>query len=41
MRWSREQLEAYLTRPGKPHALYGTEKPIYDVLAAVTRALRR
>jgi N-acetyl sugar amidotransferase len=40
MRWSSAQLAAYLARPGKPHALYGTEKPIYDVLAAATRVLR-
>jgi hypothetical protein len=39
MQWSREQLDAYLARPGKPHSLYGTEKPLYDVLVPVARRL--
>jgi hypothetical protein len=41
MGWSSDQLRAYLARPGKPHALYGTEKPLYDVLVPVARLLLR
>jgi N-acetyl sugar amidotransferase len=39
MHWSREQLDAYLARPGKPHDLYGSEKPFYDVVVPVARKL--
>lgn len=41
MGWSGEQLRAYLARPGKPHAAYGTEKPLYDVLVPLGRLLLR
>ena len=30
MGWSREKLDAYLARPGVPHDVYPTEKPLWD-----------
>jgi N-acetyl sugar amidotransferase len=39
MRWTQAQLDAYLARPGKPHAMYGSEKLLYNVLAPATRRL--
>ena len=34
MGWSRGDLEAYLARPEKPHAIYGSEKALYDFLSS-------
>lgn len=31
MDWSQEDLTQYMRRPGKPHELYGTEKPVWDL----------
>jgi N-acetyl sugar amidotransferase len=39
MRWTRAQLDEYLARPGKPHALYGSEHPVYRIVVPVTRRL--
>ena len=41
MGWTEQQLEAYLARPGKPHALYGTEKPINDIVVPISRRILR
>jgi len=34
MGWTRGDLEAYLARPEKPHAMYGSEKVLYDFLSS-------
>lgn len=34
MGWSRGDLEAYLARPEKSHAIYGSEKALYDFLSS-------
>ena len=34
MGWSRGDLETYLARPEKSHAIYGTEKALYDFLSS-------
>lgn len=39
MGWTAQQLEAYLARPAKPHAMYGTEKPAYEILIPISRRL--
>jgi N-acetyl sugar amidotransferase len=39
MQWTRAQFDDYLARPGKPHALYGSEKAIYSIVEPVCRRL--
>lgn len=37
MGWSREQLDAYLQRPGVPHSAYPTERPFKEMLSGGLR----
>lgn len=37
MGWSRDKLDEYLARPGKPHDAYPTEKALWDRLLAIYR----
>jgi hypothetical protein len=39
MLWSSEQLAAYLARPGRPHAGYGTEKRVYRAVIGISERL--
>ncbi len=39
MGWSRQQLEDYLARPGKPHDLYGSERAAYRLLVPAARKI--
>lgn len=39
MGWSREKLDAYLARPGVPHDVYPTEKPLWDQAMVAYRRL--
>lgn len=41
MNWSRDQLDDYLARGEKPHAAYGTEKPLWDFLGRIQRLIFR
>jgi len=38
MGWSRDQLEDYLSRPGKSHLDYPSEKPLFDFFCKLYRA---
>ncbi len=40
MGWTQEQLDAYLARPGKSHAIYGSERPLYDRVMRAGALLR-
>lgn len=35
--WSEQQLEDYIARPAKGHAIYGTEKPLWDACLDIYR----
>lgn len=35
MGWTTEELYGYLQRPEQPHAMYGTEKPLWDLLRKI------
>lgn len=40
--WSEQQLDEYISRPAKSHAMYGTEKPLWDAcLGFYRKYLRR
>ena len=39
MGWTRQRLEEYLARPAKPHAMYGSEKPAYELLMPISQRL--
>ena len=41
MRWTREQLDAYLKRPEKPHTLYGSEIGLFNALLAIYKRFKR
>lgn len=40
MGWTNEQLAEYIARPEVPHAVYGTEKPLFEKLGKVGRSLK-
>jgi N-acetyl sugar amidotransferase len=40
MGWTREKLDEYLARPGKPHNSYPSEKPLWDRAIATYRRFR-
>jgi hypothetical protein len=40
MGWTREKLDEYLARPGKPHDAYPTEKPLWDRALGIFTKLR-
>lgn len=41
MKWSRDDLEGYIKRSGKPHDRYGTELHLWSFLRATKRLYRR
>jgi len=41
MGWSGEQLDAYVSLPGKLHSDYPSEKPLYDFLIGLYRRLQK
>lgn len=40
MNWTKEKLAEYLVRPAIPHQLYGTEKDLFNRLAAIKNFIR-
>jgi hypothetical protein len=38
MGWTSAQLDEYIKRPGKPHIMYGSEKPLWDWVFANRRS---
>lgn len=41
MKWTRMQLEGYIARPEISHAMYGTEKPLWDALLRIYAIKKR
>ncbi len=41
MRWAKEQLEEYLSRPEKPHTIYGSERWLWEGLRKVYGVVRK
>ncbi len=41
MRWTQDQLDAYLKRPEKPHTLYGSEIGLFHALLAIYKRFKR
>ena len=41
MSWTSDQLETYLSTPGKPHSDYPSEEPLYNFFKSVYFALKR
>lgn len=39
MGWTKEQLDHYISRPGVPHSLYSSEKPLWDFLVWIYKRL--
>lgn len=37
MGWDLDVLKEYIARTPKPHAIYGTEKPIFDILNKIRK----
>lgn len=40
MKWTREQLDAYIKRPSVPHEAYPSERPFWEVLLKARRAIK-
>jgi N-acetyl sugar amidotransferase len=41
MRWTKDDLDAYVRRPEKPHDVYGSEKGLFVTLLKIYRLLKR
>ena len=41
MRWTKEDLDAYLKRPEKPHENYGSEKKLFTTLLGIYKFLKK